>query len=604
MLDVCSTEPELGLECVRSLQSLLSDSLAAVTALALKAIAALCRGDCLDFHAALRIVSKKGKVSHMGRDGGEDEWGDHRVMQGLAQLCGAGAEAVTIAAAEDDSDVSDEDDTARWNMADAIEILVSERVRSHPHEEVRAAAYAALGAHLPALLRATTGQSMQEDAVFLASRLREFLAHALSTDRSLIARSSLEKAASIVLAEESVDPSTWVRSERTGTTRGRHEKAKSERTGPSKRLLMTLPEPESILQTFRRDNSFCAGLAGAVLWSYPVKAVTTAERVARRDAMVRDLGELLAAEGRAGGLALCPWQRAATPLGVQRYVARLLAACFAAESPRAAVSERRAATDVALAAVESCRRGIETLRGVPRGLIALATASVACCVPASFAHVVEDEVDRAVNQLRVSLGSGKQAPLDGEELYPLCAAMAVRALPESASAKMLSAVEVIAAFQSTVGGQEDAAGVSASAPAGDTVASNEAQTFWSCVAIGVASEWSAQHSRAPDAKRTVVHAVRRLLTGVARATRSDQIHHIAGAMFSDDCKLNTSAGQAEVIDWNSLDVGQGIGSGNAPEVGVPTTRHGSACLALFLGLSSTLPGLRATGLQTQLLQVR
>ncbi|CAN0598345.1 unnamed protein product, partial [Ectocarpus sp. 12 AP-2014] len=266
MLEICETDPELGLECVRPLQGFLGDGSSAVTALALKAIAALCRSDCLDFGAALRIVTKKGKVAHTGRDD-SDAFGDPRVMEGMAQLCGAGAEAVALAAAEAaeaGSDGSGEDSDMGWGMGKAVEILLGGWLGYHPDDGVRSAVYEALGFHLPTLLRAASGKNAEEEAIVAARHVRVFLAQAMSTDASLVVQSNLRKAVKIVVAEESVDPSTWVSATRDGASRDSGQK-RSVRPGPSNRLVAALPEPESVLQGFRQDDSSCPGLAGAVL---------------------------------------------------------------------------------------------------------------------------------------------------------------------------------------------------------------------------------------------------------------------------------------------------------------------------------------------------
>ncbi len=589
MLEICESDPELGLECVRPLQAFLGDSSGAVTALALKAIAALCRGDCLDFDAALRIVTRKGKVAHTGHE--DEGFGDPRVMEGMAQLCGAGAEVASLAAeaGETSSDDSGDDGGARWGMESALKIVLQPGLGSHPDESVRAAAYKALAAHLPALLRAASGKDAEEDAVAMAPQVREFLGRAMSTDESLAARSSLENAAAIVLVAESDDPSTWVSPRRAGSSRDR---GKEGGEGPSNRLLAALPAPKSVLQAFRQDDSSSPGLAGAVLWCYPAPEAMAA--VAHRDTMIHEFGELMAVEGTGGGLVLCPWQRAGTPLGIQRYVARLLAACLAAESPEAEGRGKVGGADAAAAAVETCRGAIASLRGVQGGLVAVASASLAGCVPASFPHVAVEETSRAVERLRSSCASGAQTLLDGEEMFPLCAAMAARALPETAAKQMGDAFAEIERFHGAVGPPKPAGD---SAPGASTP--TEAQSFWSCVAVGVASEWSLRHPTAPEARGTVLRAVRRLLVGLAATVESGHVSDIAEAWCRDGSGGESRPDRDGVEDWEGIDAGQ-----SDPELGLPTTRRGSRCLALFLGLSSALPGMRATGLHAELLQVK
>ncbi|CBN77167.1 conserved unknown protein [Ectocarpus siliculosus] len=600
MLEICETDPELGLECVRPLQGFLGDGSSAVTALALKAIAALCRSDCLDFGAALRIVTKKGKVAHTGRDD-SDAFGDPRVMESMAQLCGAGAEAVAMAAAEAaeaGSDGSGEDSDLGWGMGKAVEILLAGGLGCHPDDGVRSAVYEALGFHLPALLRAVSGKNAEEEAIVAARHVRVFLAQAMSTDGSFMVQSNLRKVVQIVVAEESVEPSTWVSAKRDGASRDGGQK-RSVRPGPSNRLVAALPEPESVLQGFRQDDSSCPGLAGAVLWSYPTPQATAV--VAHRDIMIRDFGELMAVEGTGGGLALCPWQRAGTLSGIQRYVARLFAACVAAESTEAAGrGEARGGTDVTAAAVEACRQAIGNIRGVQGGLVAVASASLASCVPASFYHVAVVETGRAVDRLRRCTG-GAQTLLDGEEMFPLCAAMAVRALPEASTTLVESTLEEIERFHSTAVEGWTTSRDSAAA-VGEAMTPNEAQSFWSCVAVGVASEWGLRHPTAPGARIAVLRAVRCLLAGLANAVRSDHIHAIVETWFGGNGSVAAREDRAAVVDWESVDIGQAIHWEDS-EIGLPTTTRGSICLALFLGLSSSLPGLRATGLHSELLQV-
>lgn len=635
MLDVCSTDPEQGLDFVRPLQALLADPMPAVTAIALRAIAALCRGDCLDFDAALRIVSKKGKVAHTGGAmaavaAGGHEWGDARVMAALAEFCGAGAEAAAAAAAAEaeDSD-SDEDgsDTQReWGMGAAVEILLGLNLRSHPDVSVRAAVYRALGTHLPALLLAEGAEEAGGNAVALAPRVRAFVAEALAIESALGARVRLESAAGVILAAESVEPTTWVPLKRgprgadrgDGGGGGGGGGSAEGRTGSSNRLLAALPAPDDVLQTFRLDVSASPGLAGAALWSYPSTAVTSlstaeggeagsmAAARARRDEMVADLAEFLAAEGAGvGGLGICPWQRASMPLGVQRYVTRLLAACFAAEASSPGTT---GGAEVAGAAIEACRKAIEGVRGAPSALTALALASLANCVPASFTHVKTEEADQAVGRLRAqstSEASSAQSVLSGDEIFPMCAAMAVRTLPESGAEKVMDALQEIQAFGARLAGafaSRDRIGGAA-----DTaIIPNDALYFWSVAAVGVASEWTCSCPRAPTARRIVSYAARHLLGDLAREIGSDIVGAVAETWFGEatDMDAGSRADADCVVEWSDLDVGSGGSQGgNIGGVGTPATARGSKCLALFMGLSSLIPGLRSTEMHTELLQV-
>ena len=602
MLDVCTDEPELGLECVRPLQALLADPSATVVALALRAIAALIRADCLDFDVALRIVTKKGKVAHTGRDAGKD-LGDPLVVEGLIELCGSGAEAAASASAAESSGDSEEDlDGSRgcqWGMSKAVEILLERNVGCYPDEAVRRAAYGALAAHLPALLRAETGQEADEDAVVLAPRVRTFLGEAISADLSLLARSSLQDAAKIVLIAESVDPSTWrTSSGRAETARGARSDKGKHQSGPSNRLLAALPQPEVVLEAFVRGDFSCAGLAGAALWSYPARAAEMA--AARRDAMARDLLDILPAEGTRAGLAPCPWQKAVTPMGIQRFVRRLFAACLAAESGQAGDG---LSPDV-VTAVDACRSVIRDIRGVPQGLVEVAVASLATCVPASSAHVVVEEAHRALRRLR---NGGAYTVLESEELFSLAAAMVARALPAEAARLQAEAADALEAIVSV---NVNEAGANADAPVVDDdilARGGATASFWSWVGIGVVSEWSIRHPTAPEARRTVSRGARRLLAGLATAVGSNHVASIAKALFYRN-EVDSANGEdrvPEMVEWDSIDLSSiQLLRGEKSQLGLPTTARGSRCLALFLGLCSIPAGLRATGLHKELLQVQ
>lgn len=609
MLDVCTDEPELGLEFVRPIQGLLADTSPSVVALSVRAIAALIRMDCLDFTAALRIVTKKGKVAHTGGEADED-FGNPLVVGSLAEVCGAGAEAATMAAAEAESSEEESEEESkgehgsRWGMANAVEILLERKIGSHPDESVRKTVYSSLAAHIPALLKAETGQEADEDAAVLAPRVRAFLGEALSAEPSLSARSSLHNAAKIILVAESTDPSTWMASSGRAAAapgiRGAHGK---EQSGPSNRLLAALPRPELVLEAFHRDGSSFPGLAGAALWSYPSRArdMTAA---ARRDAMAGDLVELLAGEGAGFGLAPCLWQRAVTPLGIQRFVRHFFAACLAAESTGLA-GDGNDSLEVA-AAVKVCRSAIQSAQGIPQGLVAVATASLVTCVPASCAHLAVEEISRSLRRLRGVTGSDAHTLLDGEEFFPLAAAMVTRALPAEAEAEATEAFEAIAKVY-------DEIGASPQAPVGggddeEILSLDETQvSFWSCVAVGVASEWSVRHPTAPETRGFVSHSAQRLIVGLANTVGSDHIASIADVCFGSGARPGNLEGRhPDIVEWFSIDVGSTLlrrGGRSQTELGVSATARGSRCLALFLGLCSVPAGLRATGLHRELLQV-
>ncbi|KAI9906735.1 hypothetical protein PsorP6_016205 [Peronosclerospora sorghi] len=56
---LCEKDPELGVQFIASIQAFLEDALTSVVAMALDAITALCRGDCLDFYVAFKIIAQK-----------------------------------------------------------------------------------------------------------------------------------------------------------------------------------------------------------------------------------------------------------------------------------------------------------------------------------------------------------------------------------------------------------------------------------------------------------------------------------------------------------------------------------------------------------------
>lgn len=56
---LCVRDPEAGVDFIAQIQACLEDPLVSVAGMALNAIAALCRGDCLDFYAAFKIIALK-----------------------------------------------------------------------------------------------------------------------------------------------------------------------------------------------------------------------------------------------------------------------------------------------------------------------------------------------------------------------------------------------------------------------------------------------------------------------------------------------------------------------------------------------------------------
>ncbi|CAH0473579.1 unnamed protein product [Peronospora belbahrii] len=56
---LCEKDPELGVQFISSIQGFLEDELESVVSMAMDAITALCRGDCLDFYVAFKIIAQK-----------------------------------------------------------------------------------------------------------------------------------------------------------------------------------------------------------------------------------------------------------------------------------------------------------------------------------------------------------------------------------------------------------------------------------------------------------------------------------------------------------------------------------------------------------------
>ena len=94
LLTVCSHAPEQGVRLVRVIQTLLADALPGVVALCLRALAALCREDCLDVYATMSVVRRVCddlvNVTTHGTTAGEPR---HRavVSVALAELLATGA---------------------------------------------------------------------------------------------------------------------------------------------------------------------------------------------------------------------------------------------------------------------------------------------------------------------------------------------------------------------------------------------------------------------------------------------------------------------------------------------------------------------------------
>ncbi|CAI5729619.1 unnamed protein product [Peronospora farinosa] len=56
---LCEKDPELGVQFISSIQGFLEDELESVVSMAMAAITALCKGDCLDFYVAFKIIAQK-----------------------------------------------------------------------------------------------------------------------------------------------------------------------------------------------------------------------------------------------------------------------------------------------------------------------------------------------------------------------------------------------------------------------------------------------------------------------------------------------------------------------------------------------------------------
>ncbi|KAL3669963.1 hypothetical protein V7S43_005336 [Phytophthora oleae] len=56
---LCENHPEVGVQLISPIQGFLEDALVSVVSVAMDAIASLCRGDCLDFYVAFKIIAQK-----------------------------------------------------------------------------------------------------------------------------------------------------------------------------------------------------------------------------------------------------------------------------------------------------------------------------------------------------------------------------------------------------------------------------------------------------------------------------------------------------------------------------------------------------------------
>ncbi|CAM9913922.1 unnamed protein product, partial [Choristocarpus tenellus] len=643
MLDVCSSDPEQGLEFVKLLQAFLLDELPAVVALALRAIAALCRGDCLDFDVALRIVNKKGKVAHTGASSSPRDWGDPLVMASLAELCGSGAEAEIFSIDEAGGDEGDETDNeedgsedhgpSSWGMQTALEVLLGPGLLSHPKAGVRAAVFRALLAHIPALLQAEVAEAASGDgendtlavAGSMAMRVRSLLVDALTMELDSEVRPELQQVVGAVLAVECEELSTWLtpskRKGRGATHGSNRDGGGGTGTGatPSRRLLAVLPTPSRVLQAFREDEALCPGLAGAVLWSHDHTSATGIGGIATsvRDEMFHELKELLAGEDSGDGLGACAWQRSLMPLGLQSYLTGLVEVSVAAEIEKSAKMEGGAAAlgggstesdnsagpEAGAAAIATCQHAIANLRGVSPTLVAIASASLVSCVSASFSHLAVDEVRHAMAQVRsmACISPTRPEGLEGtllatqaDGLALLRVAVVARALPKSAAALAFEAFSLLEATSCAMAA-EGREGVGLI---------NESSVFWSTASVGIVSEWALRNPDAREAKLLLSSAAMHLFTGLGEEVGSEHVVDIATNLMDGKC-----SGEGLVVPWGDIDVevrGRvGGEEDHANKKGVldsPSTSEGLRCLGLHFGLKSVMSGMQASGMHSELLQ--
>lgn len=212
--EVISENPEAGSEFIGVVQTYLTDPLPAVVALAVDCITFLCTADCLDYLAAVRILSKKGRLAHR----------DHpMVMANLADLYGAAAYVFDCSPAappsetlpeegggsevEEPQEEVVEEEEARPRLSDKHLLVLSDNLwvlsLSKGQPEVRARAYRALGGFAAALL------ASEEEGV--AEGLRSRLLAALREEREAAAREGLQELVTHVLRIESQDAATWGR---------------------------------------------------------------------------------------------------------------------------------------------------------------------------------------------------------------------------------------------------------------------------------------------------------------------------------------------------------------------------------------------------------
>ncbi|CAM9721989.1 unnamed protein product, partial [Discosporangium mesarthrocarpum] len=642
MLDVCLLDPELGLELVRPLQSLLSDRLPAVVALALQGIAALCRGDCLDFSAALRIVTKKGRVSHTG------PLGHPLVMGALATLCGAGAQSSAASgevSSGDDEESEGGKDEDTWAMGPALELLLGPGMCGHPAPSVRSAAFRALAAHVPGLLVAEAseeGGGSESTATRVAQSLRTFLAGALTSEVSPEVEPALQAAARAVLEVECQDPLSWAPTAGRGQgARGGSDWRAREGGKPSRRLLTALPTPASALQAFQQDISPCPGLAGAVLWSHDYGAAAPAVGV--RDSMLQDLRELLMEEDPGYWPGACPWQRLIMPLGLQGYVASLVGVFIAAEKGKTATTTATVvgagaragggaggggggggAAEAQVTGIQACRQAIKGLRGVSPALVDLSLSCLTSCVSPAFAHIASEEMERMMARSWKAglggaggLGSGRGAGTAPEGLNLLSIALSARALPESGAVAVSETMYALMAASKSATGAVVAAGVATAAAGaeGDTATTWEA--FWAAASVGVASEWAFRNPEAAGARALLSRAALHLLSELGAVVGSG--HFSAVALRCLEGKEGES--RSGLVKWDQIKLAGGGGNRTGDRaragtgalgqpmaerlggLGDPSTPEGLRCLGLHFGLKSVMPGLRAAGMHRELLQV-
>ncbi|OWZ06138.1 hypothetical protein PHMEG_00021652 [Phytophthora megakarya] len=279
---LCEKDPELGVQFISSIQGFLEDELKSVVSMAMDAITALCRGDCLDFYVAFKILAQKMRKNKV-------TCADNPLFQ--ERLCCFYTLGGTESAANEKHAVKLINQT--WEFADS------------EHSKVRKAAYAAL-CNFPldmlGLCRATDAIAIQEsddEDQMTEEEVEEQLddlMQRLQNEHDLDVRVEIEKLASRVIEHESTKLTASVgRGQRMASaTSGsqRHLQQGSQQTGSgtvvsaaaTKELQALLPSRAEIQAMF--STSSATDLSGFLL-AYQPKAVIDSKNAKRKDKVVR-----------------------------------------------------------------------------------------------------------------------------------------------------------------------------------------------------------------------------------------------------------------------------------------------------------------------------